>query len=71
MKRIIITIVGVLTPPLPEHEQREPGFIRELSTELHKHFPEFKPDAKLPMVSVYVEDVPDATGDKESHDELP
>jgi hypothetical protein len=59
MKRITITIVGVFTPPLPDHEDREPGFIEALSAELNKHFPEFKPDAKLPMVAVYVEDVPD------------
>jgi len=57
MKRIIITIVGVLAPPLPDQEQREPGFIEALTAELNRHFPEFQPDAKQPMVTVTVEDV--------------
>jgi len=59
MLRVIITIVGVLHLPLPDHEDRAPGFIEALSAELNKHFPEFKPDAKLPMVTVEVEEVPE------------
>lgn len=59
MMRITITIVGVLSSPLPDHEQREPGFIEALTAELHKHFPEFQPDNKQPMVTVSVEDIAD------------
>jgi hypothetical protein len=58
-QRITITIIGLLAPPLPEHEQREPGFIQALAAELNKHFPEFQADTKHPMVSVTVENIPD------------
>ena len=57
-KRIIITVVGVVTLPTVKQEPREKGFIVALSEELHRHFPEFEPDAKEPMVTVTVEDIP-------------
>jgi len=59
-KRIIITVIGVITIPSPtvKSEIREKGFIEVLSADLRRYFPDFKPDAKEPMVTVTVEDVP-------------
>lgn len=57
-KRIIITVIGVVTLPTGKREPREKGFIVALSEELHRYFPEFEPDAIKPMVTVMVEDIP-------------
>jgi hypothetical protein len=57
-KRIIITVVGVITLPM-DQELREKGFIEALSAELNQYFPDFEQDAKEPMVTVTVEDVLD------------
>ena len=58
-KRIIITVIGVITLPMADHGLREKSFIEALSAELNQYFPEFEPDVKEPMVAVAVQDMPD------------
>lgn len=55
--RITITVTGIVTLQTVADEQRNTNFIDVISQALTEHYPEFKPDPKIPVVAVHVEEV--------------